>query len=45
MRRDFLRVLMRLHNLVHQHRGVNGKKRRIMIEEDGEHLKMTFSTQ
>jgi hypothetical protein len=44
MRRDFLLVVMPLHNLVHQHRRMNGKKRRIMIEEDGGNMKMTFST-
>jgi len=45
MRWDFPRVLMGLYNLVHQHGGMSGKKRRIMIEEDGGHMKVTFSTQ
>jgi hypothetical protein len=30
MLRDFLHVQLRLPNLVHNHRGVNGEKRRII---------------
>jgi hypothetical protein len=45
MLRDFLHVQLRLHDLVHNHRGMNVKKRRIIHKEEGGHLKMTFWTQ